>query len=74
MATDYKVKNPTMETAINDAGTGFVTNWKIPYVITDGAAKGTQGHVLVPAEEYNAENVHRYIAQAVAVHHSVMSR
>jgi hypothetical protein len=74
MAADYKVMNPTMETAINEAGTGFVTNWKIPYVITDGPAKGTRGHVLIPSDQYNADNAHQAIAGAVAMHHAVMSR
>lgn len=74
MASDYKVGHPTLETAINEEGSGFVTNWKVPYTVTSGAAEGVRGHILIPADKYNAENVHSHIAQAVAVHHSVMSR
>lgn len=73
MAADYKVGNPILETNISDTGTGFVTSWKVPYKITDGAAKGTTGHVLVPADQYDAPTVHAAIRQAVDVHHSVMS-
>ena len=74
MASDYTVGNPSMETSISDAGTGFVQSWKVPYKVTDGAAKGTVGHVLIPADQYNAATVHGAIRQAVDVHHQVMGR
>jgi hypothetical protein len=74
VATDYKVGNPTMETNISEQGTGFVTSWKVPYKVTSGPASGTQGHVLVPTDQYNAETVHSAIRQAVDVHHQVMSK
>jgi hypothetical protein len=73
MASDYSVGNPSMETNISDDGSGFVTSWKVPYKVTDGAAKGTKGHVLVPADQYNAATVHGAIRKAVDAHHSVMS-
>lgn len=73
MASDYKVGNPSMQTDISEHGTGFVTSWKVPYTVTDGAAKGTTGHVLVPADQYNAATVHGAIRKAVDTHHSVMS-
>jgi hypothetical protein len=73
VATDYKVGNPTMETNISENGQGFVTSWKVPYKVTAGPAEGTAGHVLVPADKYNAETVHGAIRAAVDMHHAVMS-
>lgn len=72
MAKDYKVGNPTLETNISDIGTGFTKSWKVPYQITDGPAKGTVGHVSIPADQYDADTVHSAISQAVKVHHEVM--
>jgi len=74
MAKDYKVGNPTLETNISEAGTGFVKSWKVPYTVTDGPAKGTTGHVMIGTEDYNADNVHAAIGTAVNVHQQVMGR
>lgn len=74
MAADYIVGNPVLETEISEAGTGFSKVWRVPYKITDGPAKGTAAHVMIPAENYNAENVHAAIGSAVRTHHEVMSR
>jgi hypothetical protein len=74
MATDYRVGIPSIETVISDVGTGFATQYKVPYTITDGPAKGLKSHIMVPAESYNADNVHDGIVSAVAVHQEVMGR
>lgn len=74
MAADYRVGNPTLETEISDTGTGFSKSWKVPYTVTDGPASGTHGHVMVPAENYSADNVHAAIQTAVKTHHEVMGR
>jgi hypothetical protein len=74
MPKDYTVGNPRLDTEISEAGTGFTKVWEVPYKITDGPAAGTQGHVRIPADVYDADNVHDAIKQAVATHHEVMGR
>jgi hypothetical protein len=73
MAKDYEVGNPRLDTEISDTGTGFTKVWEVPYTVTQGPAAGTRGSIRVPANQYSAENVHAAIAQAVQVHHDVMS-
>jgi hypothetical protein len=74
MAQDYSVQAPRLDTEISETGTGFTKVWEVPYTVTAGPAKGTRGSIRVPASEYNADNVHAAIAQAVQVHHEVMGR
>lgn len=74
MATNYTVGKPTIETNISDEGTGFTKSWKVPYTVTDGPATGVKGHVMVPTESYNADNVHTAIQAAVKTHTEVMGR
>lgn len=69
---DYKVGIPTLETNIADHGTGFAMEWKVPYTVTDGPARGTRGHVSVATEDYDAGTVHRAISTAVMAHQEVM--
>ena len=74
MAKDYSVGRPSLETEISDDGMGFSKLWKVPYTVTSGPATGVKGHVMVPVEQYNANNVHMAIATAVNFHQDVMGR
>lgn len=65
MADMWEIKAQTEDTQISDTGPGFTTVRKVTYRVTSGPAKGTQGTVSIPIDEYNAQTVKNAIDAAV---------
>lgn len=75
MADTWQV-DPTgirQSTQLSTAGAGFVNVWEVPYVITSGPATGVTGHVSIPENLYNADNVRQAVQNAVDAHTSIAS-
>jgi ethanolamine utilization microcompartment shell protein EutL len=53
------------DTEISETGPGFDKVWKVKYMVDTGPATGTQGEVVIPAGQHNAETVKMAIDAAV---------
>jgi hypothetical protein len=73
MADDHEVTKVTQENQLADEGQGFRPVFKVNYKVTKGPAQGTVGHVLIPANNYDAETVKATLASAVKKHQEVHS-
>lgn len=65
MEAEWKVLSQTLQTELNPTGQGFHTVWQVRYQVTSGPAQGTQGHVNVPADQFNRDTVKAAIDAAV---------
>lgn len=65
MAANWHITGQTLTTQLSDTGTGFQSVWEVRYVVDSGPAKGTKGHVEIPVDQHNADNVKATIDNAV---------
>lgn len=65
MADMWHVTGQVQDTVISDTGPGFTTVWKVSYRVDSGPAKGTQGIVNIPVDEFNKDTVRQAIEAAV---------
>ena len=71
MADNYEVTGIRQETQLSDTDAGFRPVFKVGYKVTNGAAEGTTGHVIVPASQYDADTVHKTVSAIVDKHNKV---
>jgi len=71
MATDHEITYVKQDTQLSSTEQGFRPVFKVGYQVTDGPAKGTAGHIIVPADQYNAETVKATLAKVVGTHQEV---
>lgn len=65
MTDMWHITSQSLQTELNTTGVGFVPVWRVGYQVDQGPAKGTQGHINVPADQHNAETVKAAIDAAV---------
>lgn len=65
MADKWIVTSQNLDQVLSDTGTGFEKVWQVNYKVTEGPAKGTRGHVVIPVAEYSADTVFKTISAAV---------
>jgi hypothetical protein len=71
MADDWKVTGIRQETQLSENNDTFRPVFKVGYQVTNGAAQGTTGHVVIPASEYNHEVVNNAIQRIVEQHQRI---
>ena len=73
MAKDHHVTKVRQQVQLSDTDSGFRPVFHVHYEVTDGPAAGTTGHVVIPADQYNAATVRDTVAQMVQDHQEVHS-
>ena len=71
MADQWKVTGIRQETQLSENSDSFRPVQKVSYEVTDGPAKGTRGHVIIPQEDYRAEIVQPTIQAMVDNHQRI---
>lgn len=71
MADTWNVTGIRQETQLSDNSDSFRPVFKVGYEVTDGPAKGTRGHVVIPASDYDSEVVNGAIQRIVEQHQRI---
>jgi len=71
VADDWAVTGIRQESQLSENTDGFRPVFKVGYKVTDGAAQGTVGHVIIPATDYTHEVVNGAISRIVEQHQRI---
>lgn len=71
MADTWAVTTIKQATQLSEGQDAFRNVYQVGYKIHSGPARGVQGHVVIPAEDYNDEVVNGAIQRVVDQHHRI---